>query len=403
MSDADYAILGSITVRSVPGDGPIALSEQHKLLLGRLLLVPGARVTTDALIEALWGDNPGTNPRNAVQVTVSAVRHLLGDTGRTRRVLVTDGDAYRLVVDDALRIDAERFRRLAERGHELAAARPRAARTMLSEALATWRGQLFGELGDRPWAIGHARELASLRDRAEVDLNEVRLALAEYAELESALRLQIAEHPHDERRHGQLVRTLDGSGRSAEAQIAYRDAYRELGAVGPELQRIGESVVRHASAAAALEAGAGRAPALYGGGRADGVLMCAVLDLREQAPADPGLGMLSLLATRHGGEAYPVADDLLNATFGDVESALRAAGAIASTWRSRARVAVHVGGVVRLGDALDRSRTGTAAGSWRWPRIPGQVLVSATRALAGSGRHGAARPRGATVLRPRAG
>lgn len=376
MSDADYAILGSVTVRCAPGEPAVALSDQHKLLLARLLLVPGARVTTDALIDALWGDAPGANPRNALQVAVSTVRGLLGDTGRVRRVLVTDGDAYRLVVADVLRIDAERFRRLAERGHELAGAAPRVARAMLEEALATWRGPLFGEFGDRPWAQGHARELDSLRDRAEVDLNEVRLALGAYADLEGALRLQIAQNPHDERRRGQLVRALDGAGRSAEAQIAYRAAYRDLGAVGPELQRIGAQIARGAPAGAAPPPATGGAGAVYGGGRPDGVVLCAVLERRARAPESPGVGVLSLRVDEHGGEPHPLTDDVLVATFDDADAALRAAAALAGAGPRPPRVGVHVGGVVRLGDLL----AGPGPAHCRQlaeVAHPGQVLVTA--------------------------
>jgi predicted ATPase/DNA-binding SARP family transcriptional activator len=375
MADANYAILGSVTVRRAPGAAAIALSDQHKLLLGRLLLVPGARVTTDALVDALWGDAPGANPRNALQVAVSTVRRLLGDTGRVRQVIVTDGDGYRLVAD-VLRIDAERFRRLAERGHDLADRSPRAARAMLSEALSTWRGPLLGELGDRLWASGHVRELDSLRDQAEVDLNELRLELGEHAELEGTLRLQIDENPHDERRRGQLVRALDGAGRSAEAQLAYRAAYRDLGAVGPELRGIGERVARGRPAGTAASRPAGTASAYYGGGRPDGILLCAVLDPLARGPGDPGLGLLSLRIDQHAGTPHPLTADLLVATFDDVDAALRAADDLASEGSRPARIGVHVGGIVRLG----RSLAGPGPALCRQLAVvahPGQVLVTA--------------------------
>lgn len=375
MGDPDYAILGSVTVRCAPGAEPIALSDQHRLLVGRLLLDPGARVTTDALIEALWDGRPGVNPRNAVQVAVRAVRGLLGDTGRVRRIIVTDGDAYRLIVDDLLHIDAERFRRLAQRGHDIAEGRPVAARAMLAEALSSWRGQLFGELGDRPWAAGHTRELASVRDQTEIDLTETRLALGEHAELEGALRRQIAENPHDERRRGQLVRALDRAGRSAEAQIAYRAAYRDLGAVGPALRRIGEEVARDLPLRTAKARG-GAAPLFYGGGRPDGVVLCASLSLRGRSLGDPGLGMLSLLVDRHGGDPHPVTEDLLIATFADVDAALVAAAAIVADGRLRAGIGVHLGGFVRLGEGLAGPGPAHCEALARIAH-PGQVLVTA--------------------------
>ena len=376
-----YDILGSVTVRRASGGAPIALGEKHRLLLARLLLDPGVRVTSDALIEALWDETPGTDPRNALQVAVSALRSLLGDTGRVRQIILTEGDGYRLVVKDPLHIDAERFVLLTERAQELVDRRPRAARAMLSEALSTWRGPLFGDLGDRHWVTGHARTLESFRDRAQIGLNEVRLALGEHAKLEGPLRLQIAQNPHDERRRGQLVRALDGAGRSAEAQIAYRDTYRELGGVGPQLQRIGENLTRRRHAGQASSARSGPLPALYGGGRPDAIVLCALLDLGSMESGDCGLGMLSLLVDRDGGEPYPMTEDMLVATFRDMEAALRAAAAIASEGPSLTRIGVHAGGLVQLDDSL----AGPGPARCRQLALsahPGQVLVSAAaRAL----------------------
>ncbi len=353
MADSDYVILGSVTVRSGPGGAAPPLGEQSKLVLARLLLDPGARVSTDALIDALWGDEPGKRPRNAVQVAVSAVRSLLGDTGREQRVILTEGDGYRLVLDDPLRLDAERFRRLAARGHELVESNPRAARALLTEALATWGGPLFADLGERPWAVGHRRELDSMRDRAEVDRNEVLLTLGEHAELETALRRQIVRDRFDERRRGQLVRALHASGRSAEAQLAYREAYRELGALGAELRRIGAEIAR-GSATAPPSQRRVRGASLWpeGRGSADGVLLCAVLDVDHRAPRRPGLGMLTLIADREGGAPHPLGADVLVATFSDADAALRAAAAIAAEGSPPARVGVHAGGIARVGDGL---------------------------------------------------
>jgi predicted ATPase/DNA-binding SARP family transcriptional activator len=373
MPDADYAILGSVTVRRPPGAAPLALSDQHKVLLGRLLLDPGARVTTGALVEALWGATPGANPRNALQVTVSAVRGLLGDTGRVRRVIVTDGDAYRLVIDDPLSVDAVRFKRLTQRGGALAAQQPRVAHAMLSDALSMWHGPLLGEFADRVWAAGHADELESIRDRAEVNLNEVKLALGELSDLEGMLRLQIAHNPHDERRRGQLVRVLDRAGRSAEAQLAYRAAYRDLGAVGPALQRIGEEVARGATPAAR------RAPPARGvnrAGRPDGALLCAVLDSRRLLSRDPGLGILSLIVDRFGGESHPMSEDTLVAVFANVDETVSAASAIAAAGAALTRVGVHVGGIVRLGERISGPGPARCQELVRGAH-PGQVLVTA--------------------------
>jgi non-specific serine/threonine protein kinase len=383
MSEADYAILGPVVVRLGAGAAPIVITEQIKLLLSRLLLEPGAVVSTDSLAEVLWEDEPRANPRNGVQQAVKAARTALGDTEKTRRVVVRSGDGYRLVVEDPLRIDAERFKQLAARGHGLLRQSPQTARAMLAEALGAWRGRLFGEFADRPWAAGHAGELDALRDDAEVDLNQARLALGEHAELDGTLRLQIAQHPLDERRRGQLIRALAGAGRRSEAMVAYRDAVLDLGVPGQELRQIGDDLARRTPAAPSLASPTPASSGVHHRGRRDRLVLCALVKLGSRAPEDPGLGTLSLLADRHGGWTEPVTAERLIATFDDPHKALAAARALASEDRLQTGIGVHIGRVVRLRDHLVGSGP---ARCWQLAEAahPGQVLVSAavrTRAV----------------------
>jgi predicted ATPase/DNA-binding SARP family transcriptional activator len=347
MSEAEYSILGPLAVRLAPDAAAIAIGEQGRLLLGRLLIEPGVVVSTDALADALWEDEPRANRRNGVQTAVKAVRKLLRDTASEREIIVHAADGYRIVVDDALRIDAERFKLLAACAGRVAAHLPRAARAMRAEALGCWHGRLLAEHADRPWAAGHARELDSLRDAVELDFNEVRLALGEHGELEGTLRRQIVEHPHDERLRSQLVRALSGAGRAAEAGLAYRDAYRELGALGPELRTIGDRIGRGLPAQPPVASAAGPA----GAGR-DGLLLCVVFAPGEAQLGDRGAGTLSLLVDRHRGAPDPIGAGRLIATFDEPQDALSAARAIAADGRLRAAVGIHAGGIVQLGNRL---------------------------------------------------
>ena len=50
--ELDYSILGGVSVRTVGATAPISMGAQVRLLLGRLLLEPGALVTTEALAGA---------------------------------------------------------------------------------------------------------------------------------------------------------------------------------------------------------------------------------------------------------------------------------------------------------------------------------------------------------------
>jgi non-specific serine/threonine protein kinase len=371
--ELDYCILGGVSVRAVEATAPISMGAQVRLLLGRLLLDPGALVTTDAIAGALWGEDDKASRRNGVQHAVRAARKAVGDIESPRRVIVLDGDAYRILVENPLWIDAERFKALSARGHELVERNPRAARAMLAEALSTWRGPLLGEFADRPWVIGHAAELEWLRDRTEVELNEVRLALGDHADLDSRLRRQIIERPRDERLRGQLVRALLATGRVTEASLAFREAIADLGAVGSELMRLGDRAARgtpdRPSGVAASRD--------YGGAHPGGTVLCVQLETMGRGPGAPALGTVCQLATARNGVPRPVSVDRLIATFDDPDAALEAARAIACDARLIARIGVHVGAVVAVGDRL----IGPAPGRC-WQLVdaahPGQVLVSAS-------------------------
>src|SRR5947209_4245060 len=134
MFEVEYLILGPLSVRRSSDDEPIVLSEKLTLLLGRLLVEAGTVVPARTLADEIWDEETELrNPANSVQRLVSELRQRLGDTSEPRRTLVSVGAAYRLHAEP-LAIDAERFRRLAWRGHELIHRNPRAARAMLEEA-----------------------------------------------------------------------------------------------------------------------------------------------------------------------------------------------------------------------------------------------------------------------------
>jgi|GEM_PF-532013 len=343
--EAEYTILGSVSVRCGPDAAP-AMGQQTKRLLARLLRDPGALVTVDALIVALWGEEDDVDRRDGLHHAVRAARRLLGDVVRPHSVILVDGDAYRLVVKDPLLIDAERFRRLSQRGHELVVTRPRTARMMLDEAMSTWQGSLFGDIGALSWAAGHVAELDRIRERTQTDLNEVRLTLGENADLEATLRHQIELRPEDERLRGQLIRSLLGDGRATEALVAFRRALADLGGAGPELLELGRQAGR-----GSLDKPT-RAPAARESAVGGSVVLCADLVPGGRERATPALGTLCLIADDFGGIPRPVVGEPLVTTFADPDNALRAARAIASDGRLAARVGAHAGAIIDLGDEL---------------------------------------------------
>src|SRR4051794_32828353 len=134
-----YLILGPFEI--LDGARPIPLAQgRQRLLLTVLLLARNEVVSSDRLIDALWGEAPPASATGSLHNLVSALRKALG--GR----IVTRGHGYALAVEPG-ELDAEEFEALAARGRAaLADGDAETAGARLGEALALWRGPALGDL-----------------------------------------------------------------------------------------------------------------------------------------------------------------------------------------------------------------------------------------------------------------
>ena len=95
-------------------DVPVAAGNQRKVLLA-LVLEANRSVSRDRLIDALWGERPPAQAKNALQVHVSALRDLLEADAERGSVLATTPTGYQLNTPEET-IDGRRFERLAAEG-----------------------------------------------------------------------------------------------------------------------------------------------------------------------------------------------------------------------------------------------------------------------------------------------
>jgi DNA-binding SARP family transcriptional activator len=236
----EFRILGPLEVAAADGE-PLHLGGQkQRALLAVLLLHANEVVSTDFLIDALWGDHPPRTATTSLQNSISALRKLLGAD-----LLVTRAPGYRLVVDPET-IDLVRFERLvaSARGSE-----PEERSALLREALALWRGEPLAEVAFEPFAVAEARRLDELRLAALEELFDAELAAGGAAEIVPELESAVGRHPLRERLRGQLMLALYGAGRQADALAAYQEARRmlveELGLEpGPHLQELHARILR---------------------------------------------------------------------------------------------------------------------------------------------------------------
>ncbi|MEU6388894.1 BTAD domain-containing putative transcriptional regulator [Streptomyces sp. NPDC046939] len=228
-----FGILGPLDVRAHDGSPLDPGGPRPRALLTALLLDAGRTVSTERLIDDLYGEDPPANAANALQSQVSRLRKRLG-------LEIEAGPAgYRLVVErDA--VDAHRFERLAREGRQaLAAGDPTRAAELLHEGLALWRGPAPEDLP----RLDELR-LGAVQDRIAADLD-----LGDHAELVAEVRELLARHPLSERLYGLLMRALHATGRPAEALQVYEEARRvlaeELGSdPSPELSALHLELLR---------------------------------------------------------------------------------------------------------------------------------------------------------------
>src|SRR3954454_3703321 len=240
----DFGILGPLEIRH-DGRAIECKGAKQRILLAMLLLRPNQPVSSDHLIDALWGHDPPATANKALQVHVSHLRRLL-EPG----LLVTRAPGYELRVGD-WQIDLQVFEAHLARARAAAAAR-RAdqASVLFGEALALWRGPPLGDLTFAPVLqpdIAHLEELrlTALEDRIDADL-----ALGRHTDLIGELELLAAENPLRERIRKQLMVALYRSGRQAEALDVYTDTRKRLvGELGLEpgraLMELQQQVLAH--------------------------------------------------------------------------------------------------------------------------------------------------------------
>lgn len=224
---AAFRILGPLEV--LDADRAVALGGgRQRALLAILLLRANQVVSTDQLIEGLWGESPPPTARQTVQVYVSQLRRVLPVDGLDGRTIETRAPGYLLHVGPG-ELDLDRFEALFAEGRTaLAGGDAEHASEILREALGLWRGApladfTFEDFAQREIGRLDERRMACVEERIEADL-----AMGRHADLVAELEALVAEHPVRERLRGQLMVALYGSGRQAEALEVYAAGRRAL-------------------------------------------------------------------------------------------------------------------------------------------------------------------------------
>ena len=221
-----FGVLGPVAVWTDAGEPVVIPGTKVRALLADLLINDSRAVSSDRLVDDLWGEDPPANPTGALQVRVSQLRKALADAEPGGRDLVESRPPGYLLRAAPDAVDAARFAALAARAQQTGDARTRAA--LLADALALWRGPALADFADEEFA----REAVTRLDEQLVAVHELhaeaRLELGEHSLLAGELGGLVARYPLRERLRAAHIRALYRAGRQSEALDSYADLRTRL-------------------------------------------------------------------------------------------------------------------------------------------------------------------------------
>lgn len=201
---------------------------RQRAVLARLAVAGGDVVSTDRIVDDLWGgaDVPA-KALATLQVHVSHLRRAL-EPGRPRRspasVLVSAAPGYALRLPPAA-VDAWHFDDLVRRAAQTG---PEEQLRLLDEALGCWQGGAYAEFADEPWAVPEVARLAELRLQAMELRAEAQLALGRPAVVVAELERHLHDNPGREGAVRLLALALYRCGRQGDALAVLRRTREHL-------------------------------------------------------------------------------------------------------------------------------------------------------------------------------
>ncbi|WP_329567219.1 AfsR/SARP family transcriptional regulator [Kitasatospora sp. NBC_01266] len=203
---------------------PLALgSPQQQAVLTTLLLHHGRPVTTQELVDGLWGDRPPPQAVAALRTYISRLRSVVEPGREVRKpaeLLISVRDGYALRIPDES-LDLAIFNaRVSEAAAARQSGQSETAHQLLTSALALWNGQPISGIPG-PYADAQRQRLAEHQVAAREERSAVALEIGLHAEIVAELTNLTAEQPLRERLRELLMLALYRSGRQADALNVY--------------------------------------------------------------------------------------------------------------------------------------------------------------------------------------
>ncbi|MGM1059004.1 AfsR/SARP family transcriptional regulator [Saccharothrix sp. Mg75] len=199
---------------------------RQRTLLAALVLDANRLVSSERLIDVLWGESPPATARAQIHICVSRLRRLLAGADAAH-LLVSEPGGYAITVSPD-QVDVRLFVDLTVQAGHLAES------NLLDEAVAVqrralrlWRGAALDDV-PTPALATRATRLNEERLDAWERCADWELRLGLHRRLVGELMERVIDHPLRERSRVQLMLALYRSGRQAEALEVFHRGRREL-------------------------------------------------------------------------------------------------------------------------------------------------------------------------------
>ena len=217
-------VLGSVELVDDDGRPRAVGSTNQRLVLASLVAHRGRIVTSDALVDTLWPDDPPASALSTLRTYVSRLRRHLGAAVHSHPA----GWSIELDVGD---LDAAQFESMLSAADALAGGDHV---DVLRAALALWRGPAFGSERDAPLVRGEALRLHERALQTRVRLAVAQLGLGRLDDSIAGAEALVADVPHHEPAWEVLVRALAAAGRTVDALRAFQRATEAMAELGLE-------------------------------------------------------------------------------------------------------------------------------------------------------------------------
>lgn len=222
--DISFQTLGALEVNSM-GKSYAPCGPKTRQVLALLVLKANSVVSTDSIVDELWGDSPPRSVTTTLQTYIYQVRKAFRREFPGHEIngsLVTSPPGYKLSLPECC-LDGHQFERLVRQGQLLLdQGRFEKALWDLESALSLWKGDVLEDVRPGRKIQGYAVRMEEMRISALQLRIVAEMKMGRSHEIISDLRTLTELHPINEWFHGQLMSALAKAGRRGEALEVYQ-------------------------------------------------------------------------------------------------------------------------------------------------------------------------------------